>query len=128
MKKINIVFILIFIVSITCFGQNGQNDRIRFYKEMPHYSKKGVMWQRDTISYYKMDLEVDLYKSSDIIEYPYLYKYEDDKKEIHYFFIREKDIKISKGKIEIVIYDEGDLKLSIKKYSKNLIFSFKLNS
>lgn len=125
MKKISIIFIFVFITSIACFGQN---DRIRFYKEMPHYSEKGVMWQRDTISYYKMDFEIDLYKSSDNIEYPYLYRYEDNKKETHYFFIREKDIKISKGKVEIIMYDEGDLKLSIKKYLKDLVFSFKLNN
>jgi len=68
-----------------------------------------------------------LYKSFNI-EYPYLYKYEDAKKEVHYFFIREKDIKINKEKIEIIMYDESNLKLSIKKYSKNLEFLFKLNS
>lgn len=124
MKKISIIFIFLFI-NIFCFGQ--ENNRIRFYKEMPHYSEGGVVWQIDTISYYKMDFGVELYKSSDI-EYPYLYKYEDAKKEVHYFFIREKDIKINKGKIEIIMYDESNLKLSIKKYSKNLEFLFKLNS
>lgn len=123
MKKISIIFIFLFI-NIYSFGQ--ENNRIRFYKKMP-YSERGVMWQIDTISYYKMDFEVELYKSSNI-EYPYLYKYEDIKKEVHYFFIREKDIKIDKGKIEIIMYDESNLKLSIKKYLKNLEFLFKLNN
>lgn len=124
MRKISIIFIFLFI-NICCFGQ--ENNRIRFYKEMPHYSKRGVVWQIDTISYYKMDFGVELYKSSNI-EYPYLYKYEDIKKEVHYFFIRKKDIKVNKEKIEIIMYDESNLKLSIKKYLKNLEFLFKLNS
>jgi hypothetical protein len=122
----NSVIIVCLFLSLSCFGQD--KDSIRFYKEMPHYSSNGKLtWQRDTVCYKIFLSNFDLYKSSNK-EYPYLYKYKDNKGEEHYFFIRQKDIEIKGKKVEIKMYDESSEEISVYKMSKDSIFSFKLNN
>ena len=122
--KYSLIIVFLFL-SLSCFGQN--EDKLRFYKDMPHYSSAGVVWQRDTICYERFLPNIDLYKSSNK-EYPYLYKHIDTKKEVHYFFIRQKDINIEGKKIQIRMFDESGMDVNVYKMSKDSVFSFQLNN
>lgn len=124
MKRINLLILLF--LSLSCFGQN--KERIRFYKEIPYCSSKGMVWKKDTLSYYKIFSEVNLYKS-DYKEYPYLYVYIDKNRQKEYYFIREKDIVIKEKEVKINMFDDSNDEIFIYKiYKSGLIFSFKLNN
>lgn len=110
---------------ILCSNSQGQ-EVIRFNSKMPYCDSNKITWKTDTLVYKRIYSEIDLYKSS-FENYPYMYKYEDSKKEIHYFFIRKKDITFNKNKIEVNLYDDSNLEIQVFKMTKNLVFSFKLN-